>query len=537
MSSSASAVSINRSQDLALGIGQWVCTFLKSGKPPQSVIDKTLMFRKDALACGLSALALGTNAPRVFRELALASPFAAGQRLGTTKISLGATMYGLKSPVYGPFAARAMAAADREWDSNGTNFGFDPVRGNTAGEFGHNDFYGPMEVAAQMAGVDGKTLLLAFVAVDTIRGRLAEVFALRNYYIDHVLHGGIATAAVATALFGGSAEQVAQAISIPLFNAVPTRAIRAGKQLSDNKGASAAINSWIGLEGAIWVMAGFRGAGGGLNNPQNIMSLFEGGQPLLQRTDEAVPSSNKPYDGPFDLWLPLEGDDGWPIMSMHIKMGLYEHQSAGALQALHDVLAKNPELLDDISAIEKIEVGAYEPAYSIIGKAEKYVPDTRQSADHSMVYILASTLLKSRNKGLGWDAAMLLPEDYSKSALHNGELRQLMTPQRISFVHDAALDADYPEAIPSWIKIHTNGGKVIESGVVKFPLGHAKRQEAEFKLVHAAKLKKLSALAFGSNTTTQKVFARYDNLAAASNAELSGLHDYDLKISENDFDA
>ena len=32
--------------------------------------------------------------------------------------------------------------------------------------------------------------------LDEIRGRLAEVFSLKSYYIDHVVHGAIASAAV-----------------------------------------------------------------------------------------------------------------------------------------------------------------------------------------------------------------------------------------------------------------------------------------------------------------------------------------------------
>ena len=35
------------------------------------------------------------------------------------------------------------------------------------------------------------------------------------------------------------------------------------------------------------------------------------------------------------------------MMGMHFKLGLYEHQSAGAIQGLIDLLADEPELLDD----------------------------------------------------------------------------------------------------------------------------------------------------------------------------------------------
>lgn len=40
------------------------------------------------------------------------------------------------------------------------------------------------------------------ILLDEIRGRLAEVFSLKTYKIDHVVHGAIASAAVYGALLG-----------------------------------------------------------------------------------------------------------------------------------------------------------------------------------------------------------------------------------------------------------------------------------------------------------------------------------------------
>ena len=136
----------------------------------------------------------------------------------------------------------------REWDSNGTVFGFNPsIPGHDAGEFGHNDFYPVVMAAAQAfkskaskervsiicgteqrklvktlkhrrkstifisssisivhpevrffdvhhvygpfwqvtGKVDGKKALLAMIALDEIRGRLAEVFSLKSASEGH----------------------------------------------------------------------------------------------------------------------------------------------------------------------------------------------------------------------------------------------------------------------------------------------------------------------------------------------------------------
>jgi 2-methylcitrate dehydratase len=42
--------------------------------------------------------------------------------------------------------------------------------------------------------------------LDEIRGRLAEVYSLKSYKIDHVVHGAIASAATYGALMGASPE-------------------------------------------------------------------------------------------------------------------------------------------------------------------------------------------------------------------------------------------------------------------------------------------------------------------------------------------
>ncbi len=510
---------IRGSDNVAEGIAQWVIDFLKMGNPDQEVIDRTVLFRQDALACGLSALALGCNAPKVLRNAAMMQQVDRTATIPGTNILIGAPMYGARYRFYGPAAARAGTSADREWDSNGTNFGYDPERNNIAGEFGHNDFYPAVEAAAMMAGnVDGRTLLLAYIAVDTVRGRLAEVFSLKTYKIDHTLYGAMATAAVATALWGGSVEQVARAISAVLIHATPWRAIRAGKQLSDSKGASAGITTGIALDLAVNTILGFKFPTDGINNPQAIFCLFEG---------ETAGCA------PFDVALPMSGND-FPIMGMHFKMGLYEHQSAGALHGLFQVLTSAPHLLEnDGNNIRKIEVGAYEPAFSIIGDPAKRTPTTRQSADHSMVFILGRTLSNAIQRGeASWLTGILLPDDYTSSAISDPNTRRFMGEDMMSFVHDESLDPLYPGGIPSWIKITDSSGAVIESGNIEFPLGHAKNQGADclevLRRKHAALLN-----AAGIEPSLLDDFSSLEDLKAS---DLFDLYDIELTIPESDFD-
>jgi 2-methylcitrate dehydratase len=371
------------STNQARGLAGYCIDFLRSPRPVgRATLDRVEAFHLDSVGCGVSALAEAANAPTVLRDEALASAPAAG--------TAGGICLGSPRPCAVEKAVAANAAAVREWDSNGTNFGYDAARGRIAGEFGHNDYYPVALAAAREAGLDGDATLRVMLLIDEIRGRLAEVFALRKYAIDHVHHGAVASAAAYAAAVGGSVDQIESAIGMVVAHYVPFRAIRAGHQLSDSKGASAALAAEAAVASARRSLAGFQGPRDVFRNPLAIYRLNE-------------PTA----DGscPFDLELGVDGD-AFAIHAMHFKLGLYEHQSAGTLQALVDLFARCPGLAADPDGIRRVEVAIYEPAFSIIADPAKRTPTTRQSADHSLPYILARTLLKARATATAGGAAL-----------------------------------------------------------------------------------------------------------------------------------
>src|SRR6185369_8968809 len=161
-------------------------------------------------------------------------------------------------------------------------------------------------------------------------------------------------------MMGATPGQIESAIGMVLAHYIPFRAIRAGKQLSDSKGASAAISTEAAILSVKRSMAGFIGPKDIFRNPEAIFRLFEGPGQLFTRKGAAAKDDGKKYASPFDLHLSRAGTD-FAVMGMHFKLGLYEHQSAGALQGLIDLLAKHPHLLEDQSgaAISSIVVTAY----------------------------------------------------------------------------------------------------------------------------------------------------------------------------------
>lgn len=359
---------IPRSVNQAYELGKYAIEFFNTSTPSHKVVERVKLFHTDSVMCGLSALALKANAPSVLKNEASS----VAKKYRSTKLHAGySKCFGSYDSVPAEKAIVANCSAVREWDSNGTVFGYNPNKpGHQAGEFGHNDFY-PVVVAAahQNTNIKGRDLINGFVLVDEIRGRLAEVFSLKSYKIDHVVHGAIASICTYGAMRGATAEQIEHAIGMFVAHYIPYRAIRAGHQLSDSKGASAAISTEAAIMCMHRAMNGFIGPKDIFRNPEAIFRLNE----------------KTTGDSPFDIDLGTTGDD-FSVMGMHFKLGLYEHQSAGALEGLLRIIQeKHAQISYD--NIESIKIVAYEPAFGIIGDPHKKNPTTRQSADHSMVYI------------------------------------------------------------------------------------------------------------------------------------------------------
>lgn len=541
----SATVTLPSDTNQALGLAQFAIDFVsdepgKRGEPDAAVVERVNWFHTDACLCGLSAIALRTNAPVLLRREAAMYPAGAGAGWAKGAVRAGVPVFGSAQDVHAEKAIVANVAAVREWDSNGTNFGYSEARAqHRAGEFGHNDFYAVPLAAAQLRGRDGAFAVRGMILVDEIRGRLAEVFSLKSYKIDHVVHGAIASAATFGAMMGATADQIESAIGMVVAHYIPFRAIRAGKQLSDSKGASAAISTEVAVLSVKRAMMGFMGPRDIFRNPEAIFRLFEGPGQLFRKTESAgtgIPPARegRAYASPFDLVLTRAGSD-FTVMGMHFKLGLYEHQSAGALQGLINLLRRAPHLLEDQSgdAIAKIVVRAYEPAFGIIGDPAKRDPKTRQSADHSMLYLVCTMLRKALElraggqKGdLGWKQLMLLPHDFDPGAIRNSLTRSLM--EKMSFEWGGReYDDKYPDGIPTSMVITDDSGGTHDSGLVMYPGGHARNARGADKVdlrdILQHKWKKLGELA---SDDAGALVARFADLHARSSRDLGTIMDF-----------
>lgn len=198
----------------------------------------------------------------------------------------------------------------------------------------------------------------------------------------------------------------------------------------------------------------------------------------------------------------------------------------------------------NIDNLERIRITAYEPAYGIIGDPAKRNPKTRQSADHSMAYIIATLLRKSFERfeqvqeapdiDEMWKTLMLTPIDYGRSALFNENTKKIM--EKIDFQHGGIeYDSKYPEGIPTSVEIRTKNGKIYDSGLVMFPGGHSRNENVSLNEILKHKFKILGKLALEKQEMIRLKLI-LDNIADLPNEELHDIYDCAIKFAEEPID-
>jgi 2-methylcitrate dehydratase len=255
---------------------------------------------------------------------------------------------------------------------------------------------------------------------------------------------------------------------------------------------------------------GFVGPADIFRNPEAIFCLFD--------------RPESPGASPFDLRLTTSGDD-FAVMGMHFKLGLYEHQSAGAIQGLMDLLQQHPRLLDDERQLSKVRISIYQPAFGIIGDPAKRDPRTRQSADHSMVYIIATLLRKAfETKRAGWRELMLVPADYDDASLFHPLTRSLI--DRIEFRHGGPeYDARYPDGIPTTLEMQHGQLGRLASDLVMYPAGHARNTTADLDGLLEHKFRLLAGLGVADVDALYELFTNLDEKSAEG---IATLYDFEL---------
>ncbi len=327
--------------------------------------------------------------------------------------------------------------------------------GYTGKEGGHpSDSIAALLSSAEVAGADGRQLILATVLAYEVFCRLADAVALRSLGFDHVTIGGIASVVGAARLLGLAEPQIAQAINLTAAANIALYQTRIGN-VSMWKGCAYANASRNAVFAAQLAARGMTGPS----------PLFEGKGGFFQAV------SRQPFE------LAQFGGDGQPfkIMQCSIKRFPLGQYSQSVAQAA--VQARS--LVSDIGEVSEIHVRTLQPALNIMADDPgKWRPQNRETADHSMPYTAAVALMYGSVEG----------KHFGEEYLRNAALLDLVSRVKCSASEEANRRA--PEAMLCDLDLVLRSGER-KSTRVEYHRGHWRNPMSDDEV--AGKFRSLAA--------------------------------------------
>ena len=341
----------------------------------------------------------------------------------------GATLWGTAHRAPPDWAAFANGTIVRYLDYNDTYLSKEPA---------HPSDNIPAALAvAESTGANGAELITAIVLAYEVQCRLCDAASLRAIGWDHVTYGAFSTALASARLMRLDVAQTRHALGIAGVACAALRQSRVG-ELSHWKGCAFANAARHGVFAAML-------ARGGMTGPAPIFEGDKGFEKLVS--------------GPLELRGPIVGDtaDDLMILRTSIKCWPVEYHAQSAVQAALDLRAQ----ITGVGQIERVLVESHDAAVDIIGsEPEKWRPTTRETADHSLPYIVGAALV---------DGEVTL-DTFDAARIADPELIEFV--QRITVARHAELSDLYPGAVGNIVTIRlTDGGSLTRR--VDHACGHA----------------------------------------------------------------
>jgi 2-methylcitrate dehydratase len=300
-----------------------------------------------------------------------------------------------------------------------------------------SDNLAPCLAVAESEGLGGREFMTALVAAYEVQCRLCDAADIRHRGWDHVNYGLVSVALAASKLMGLSLGQSANSVNIALNAHIAMRQVRAG-ELSMWKGASFANAARNAVFAANLAREGMTGPA----------PIFEGEMGFFRQVS-----------GPFELDIEAFGGRGgeFRLPGTYVKYWPAEYHAQSAIWAALELKKK----LKSPEEVESVLVQTHEAGFTILAKDdEKWEPKTRETADHSLPWIVGMALLRGE----------VGVSSYSEVNLRDKS--NLSFVRKIRVEEDSRLTGMYPAAgMPNRVSAVTKGGKEI-AAEVDLPKGH-----------------------------------------------------------------
>ncbi len=374
----------------------------------------------------------------------------------------GATILGTEFTAPPDWAAFANGICVRYFDYNDTYLSKEPAH--------PSDNITACLAMAEVAGRTGRELITAIVTAYEVQLRLCDAASIRAKGWDHPTYGAFSVAAAASQLLGLDAEKARQALNIAGVGGALLRQSRTG-ELSHWKGVAFADAARQGIFAATLAAEGMTGPS----------PIFEGEMGF----EKELGVSLAEIAGPFAKNpQPQKGEQDFMIRHSFFKFWPAEYHSQSAIAA---ILKIRKDLGGDAAAgkVKEILCRTHRVSYEIIGSSpEQWRPTSRETADHSLAYMVAAALVDGD----------LTDAQFEPSRFTDPELLKVV--DKVKVVEDAEMTRLYPDHIANIVTVTTTDGKEITERVDDAP-GHVKNRLSDDQLLE--KYHKLAEPAIGTH--------------------------------------
>lgn len=404
---------------LAHKIAQFACGLAYEDLPTETTheVKRRLI---DSIGCAMGAW--HADPARISRHLASFS-----------SSELGATVLGTRQTSTPELAAFANGVMFRYLDYNDTYLSREPAH--------PSDNFAAVLAIADAFGLSGKDVILGAVIAYEVQCRLCDAYSIRSRGWDHVTYGSFSTVAGCGAMLGFDEDTMVQALGLA---GVPNNAMRQTRvgELSMWKGCAFANASRNGVFATLLANMGMTGAS----------EVFEGQMGFFNEVCGGDKFDIAKFGGPNEPFM---------INRTYIKKYPAEYHSQSAVDAAEQILAEHGGVMRP-DEIESVEIATFSASYEIIGgEPEKWRPQSRETADHSLPYITCAALVDGKVTLATYD-----PDRFKDETL-------LGVVERTTVVPDEELNKIYPEGgIPNRLTVRLKGGRTYEKRV-DAPSGHA----------------------------------------------------------------
>src|SRR5216110_445255 len=376
----------------------------------------------DSLGCALGAWK--EEPCRIAREVA--SEFSAKR---------GSTIIGTSHKAPPDWAAFANGCAIRYFDYNDTYLSKEPAH--------PSDNISAALAAAESVGASGRELIAAIALAYEVQCRLCDAASIRARGWDHVTYGAFSTALACARLMKLDPQKTRHAVNIAGVACAAMRQARVG-ELSHWKGVAFAHAARHGVYSALLARAGMTGPApifeGQMGFEKELgVSLGDVGEKF------AVPFAQNPQ-GPASM-----------ILNTSIKYWPAEYHSQSAIEAALFLRSQ----IENLAGIKSVVIESHDASVDIIGsEPEKWKPETRETADHSLPYITSVALLDGEVTDKQFQ-----PERFTDPTIW--KFLENVTVQR-----NDELSSLYAKAVANIVHVTLQDGRVLTRRV-DYPLGNA----------------------------------------------------------------